>query len=144
VLSDGQDGFQVMEVLNASTVVAVPELGCSELENVEQLVGNIAVISRGHCTFAEKVSNAQAAGAVAVIITNNRIGAPLKMAGDFSAVTIPAMMVTQDAGAKLCENAGRACAIGIGTRSVIDATTIVGRDSNGLQASSPSASASTW
>jgi hypothetical protein len=118
--AEAQDSYrsQVVEVLRASTVVAVPEMGCTALENVEQMAGNVAVINRGACFFAEKARNAEAAGAVAVIITNNRIEAPWKMAGDFSAVTIPAMMVTQDGGAELRRNSGRACAIRIGMRSI--------------------------
>ena len=118
--ADAQDSYrsQATEVLNASTVVAVPEMGCSPLENAEQMAGNIAVINRGACFFAEKARNAEAAGAVAVIITNNRIEPLVKMSGDFSAVTIPSMMVTQDGGAELRKNSGRACAIRIGMRSV--------------------------
>ncbi len=133
MLAEAQDSYRTpaTEVLSASTVVAVPELGCAALENVEQMAGNIAVIRCGDCDFAEKASNAQAAGAVAVVITNNRIGAPWKMSGDFSAVTIPAMMVTHDAGAELLENSGRACAIAIGTRSVIDAATAGARNQTG-------------
>jgi hypothetical protein len=102
-------------------VLAVPEMGCSPLENAAQVAGNIAVINRGACFFAEKALNAQAAGAVAVIIMNNRIDPdePLvtRMSGDFSAVTIPAMMVSQAGGKKLRENLGRAAAIKIGMRS---------------------------
>ena len=106
--------LQPMEMLSSSTVVAVPEMGCSPLENGEQMAGNIAVITRGACFFSEKALNAQAAGAVAVIITDNRIEELGKMTGDFSGVTIPAMMVTQGGGARLRENSGRACAIRIG------------------------------
>jgi hypothetical protein len=118
--ADAQDSYrsQVVEMLNASTVVAVPEMGCTPFENAEQMAGNIAVINRGACFFAEKARNAEAAGAVAVIITNNRIEPLVKMTGDFSAVTIPAMMVTQDGGAELRKNSGRACAIRIGMRSI--------------------------
>lgn len=39
------------------------------------LSGNIALISRGTCTFEEKVANANASGAKAVIIYNNAAGA---------------------------------------------------------------------
>ena len=118
--ADAQDGYrsQVVEMLNASTVIAVPEMGCTPLENAGQMAGNIAVINRGACTFAEKARNAEAAGAVAVIITNNRIEPLVKMTGDFSAVTIPAMMVTQDGGAELRKNSGRACTIQMGMRSI--------------------------
>ncbi len=118
--ADAQDSYrsQVVETLNASMVVAVPEMGCTPLENAEQMAGNIAVINRGACFFAEKARNAETAGAVGVIITNNRIESLVKMTGDFSAVTIPAMMVTQDGGAELRKNSGRACAIRIGMRSI--------------------------
>ena len=104
---------QVKEVLNASTVVAVPEQGCSQLENGEHMAGNVVLISEGNCSFSEQVRNAQAAGAVAVIIANagsyNNV--------DFSGVTVPAMAVTPYAAAKLRENSGRACAIRIGARA---------------------------
>ena len=106
--------------MNASIVVAVPETGCAPLENAEQMAGNVAVIQRAQCTFAVQASMAEAAGAVAAIVTDDRDEDLSSMAGDFSAVTIPAMMVTQDAGAKLRENLGQACAIAIGTlRDVI-------------------------
>ena len=83
VQAENYQYLQPMEVLSSSTVVAVPELGCSLLENGVQMAGNIAVITRGACTFTEKARNAQAAGAVAVIITDNRIQRLLKMTGDF-------------------------------------------------------------
>ena len=106
---------RVTEVLNASTVAAVPETGCSQLANGEQMAGNVALISEGNCSFSEQVRNAQAAGAVAVIIAN----APADSYNDvdFSGVTVPALAVTPYAAAKLRENSGRACAIRIGTRA---------------------------
>ena len=115
-----QDSYQtqVVEMINASAVVAVPEMGCTPLENAKQIAGNIAVINRGVCKFSEKVLNAQAAGAVAVIITDNQIRSLVRIGGDFSAVTIPAMMVTKDSGAELRKNSGRACMIRIGMRSI--------------------------
>ncbi len=109
--------FRVMEVFNASTAVAVPETGCSQLENREQMTGRVALISEGNCSFSEQVRSAQAAGAVAVIgIITNAPGSHNN--GDFSGVTVPAMAVTPYASAKLRENAGRACAIRIGARSM--------------------------
>jgi hypothetical protein len=128
LLAAAQVGYrsQVSAAMNASIVVAVPETGCVPLENAEQMAGNIAVIQRApRCTFAVQASMAQAAGAVAAIVTDDRDEDLSNMAGDFSAgdfsaVTIPAMMVTQDAGDKLRENLGQACAIRIGTlRDVI-------------------------
>jgi hypothetical protein len=122
--ADAQDSFrsQPMELLSSSMVLAVPEMGCSPLENAAEVAGNIAVINRGACLFAEKALNAQAAGAVAVIITNNRDEALGRMSGDFSAVTIPAMMVSQADGKRLRDNAGRTGTIAIGMHSVAKRT----------------------
>src|SRR6266403_2652294 len=42
--------------------------------------GKLAIIDRGTCTFSQKVANANAAGAVAVLIINNVAGDPIAMA----------------------------------------------------------------
>src|SRR5215471_12091682 len=42
--------------------------------------GKLALINRGTCTFSQKVANAKAAGAVAVVIINNVAGDPSAMA----------------------------------------------------------------
>jgi subtilisin family serine protease len=58
------------------------------------LTGKIPLIERGVCTFAEKILNAQAAGAVAVVVYNNAAGAgPIVMGGDPTNITIPAVMI---------------------------------------------------
>ena len=44
--------------------------GCDTKDFASFVPGNIAVIQRGSCTFAEKAANAEAAGAVAVLIFN--------------------------------------------------------------------------
>jgi minor extracellular serine protease Vpr len=56
------------------------------------LTGKIAVISRGSCTFSEKIRNAQDAGAIAAIVVNNVQGDPVAMArgGIANEPTIPA------------------------------------------------------
>ena len=57
------------------------------------LTGKVAVVSRGACTFSEKVSNAQKAGAVAVVVVNNVAGDPTAMAASAGfTVTVPAVM----------------------------------------------------
>ena len=59
------------------------------------LAGKIALVDRGNCTFAVKALNAQAAGAVGVIIANNVAG-PLRRAGRRRpAVTIGALSISQ-------------------------------------------------
>jgi hypothetical protein len=67
-------------------------LGCSALS--ESLGGAIVLIKRGACTFATKVANAEAAGAIAVIIYNNDASSPFLMSG-LSSSTIPAVMIYQ-------------------------------------------------
>ena len=49
--------------------------GCNEADfNDGDFQGKIAVISRGHCTFALKLTNSTRAGAKAVVIFNNADG----------------------------------------------------------------------
>jgi serine protease len=67
--------------------------------------GNIALIRRGTITFAQKVTNAQAAGAVAAIIYNNQPGdfiGTLGTAGSW----IPAVSVSGVTGAELVKQLG--------------------------------------
>lgn len=47
-----------------------PTLGCNAVSNASEVNGKIALIDRGECYFKEKTLNAQAAGAIAVIICN--------------------------------------------------------------------------
>jgi len=54
-----------------AAVTNVPNLGCNAADFAGFPVGTIALISRGACTFALKAANADAAGAVGVIIYNN-------------------------------------------------------------------------
>ncbi len=59
----------------------------------------IALISRGACSFADKVTNATDAGASGVVVYNNA-GAPIVM-GSLEATTIPAVMISEADGALL-------------------------------------------
>lgn len=77
----------------------VPTEGCSPL--VGFTAGAIAIVDRGGCAFTVKVSNAQAAGAVAVVVANNVAGVPTTMDGTDSTITIPAVMVSQSDGATI-------------------------------------------
>jgi PA domain len=71
---------------------ALPTQGCNPL--VEFPAGAIALVDRGTCSFVQKVGNAQAAGAVAVIVVNNVAGAPITMGGSDPAITIPSVMLS--------------------------------------------------
>jgi len=75
--------------------------GCTDLVNAAELYGNIAIIDRGACVFVDKILNAQAAGAIAIIIANNRDGDDtVVLGGDDveSAITIPNMSISQNDG----------------------------------------------
>jgi hypothetical protein len=71
---------------------ALPTQGCSPLVGFP--AGAIALVDRGTCTFVQKVGNAQAAGAAAVIVVNNAPGDPITMGGVDPSITIPAVMVS--------------------------------------------------
>ncbi|WP_437497404.1 M36 family metallopeptidase [Sorangium sp. So ce1099] len=74
--------------------------GCEPLTS--DVAGKIALVDRGGCTFALKTQNAQEAGAVGVLIANNREsdGAP-RLAGDAPDVTTPAQSVSLEDGRAL-------------------------------------------
>ena len=68
---------------------------CGSVVNSAALDGKIALIDRGGCNFTEKVLNAQAAGAVAVMIANNVAGGVTEMGGSADGITIPSLMISQ-------------------------------------------------
>ena len=74
--------------------------GCTALQNDHS--GKIALIDRGACTFWEKIYNAQQAGAIGVIVMNNRDGAANNMGGTpGQEINIASVHVTQAQGAQL-------------------------------------------
>jgi extracellular elastinolytic metalloproteinase len=73
-------------------------IACTPASNAAQISGKIAVIRRVDCTFVTKVLNAQAAGAIAVIIVNNVPNQLVTMSGADASITIPAVFVTQEDG----------------------------------------------
>ncbi len=71
---------------------------CDVYANPSDLLGKIALIRRGNCSFTSKVKTAQDAGAVAVIIMNNNTDLPFAMGGTDATITIPAIMITKAEG----------------------------------------------
>jgi minor extracellular serine protease Vpr len=74
--------------------------GCASVD--PGAAGKLALIDRGTCTFSQKVANAKAAGAIAVVIINNVAGDPIAMAktAGFDD-NLPAVMISQNDGADL-------------------------------------------
>lgn len=65
------------------------------------LTGKAVLIRRGTCTFYEKASNAQNAGAAAVILYNNTTGYISPTVAGTPAITIPVVSVSAADGAKI-------------------------------------------
>ncbi len=81
-------------------LVSVPGLGMPEDFEGLALEGRLALIARGEIPFADKVNNAEAAGAVGVIVYNNEADAALaNMQLDYG--SIPAVFVSLETGEKL-------------------------------------------
>ncbi len=86
---------------------AITSDGCqTPFVNAAKLVGAIALIERGACLFAEKAKNAQDAGAIALVIANNKSEAMVTMGGSDDAtlndaIVIPVLGVEQTIGAAI-------------------------------------------
>jgi len=74
---------------------------CSTLDNAAEIAGRIALVDRGECTFVVKAQNVQAAGAIGMVVANNKAESTLGMAGDDATITIPIASVTQADGATI-------------------------------------------
>jgi len=76
--------------------------GCSPFDaaNTAAVRGKVPIISRGGCTFAEKVKNAQNAGAVAALLANN-VGGTFVPGGADPTITIPSLGIQQTDGEQL-------------------------------------------
>ncbi len=87
-------------------------LACSALP-AGSLTGKIALISRGTCTFSQKIRDAQDAGAIGAIIVNNVAGDPIAMGlgGIPNEPTIFGYMVSRDNGTILLGKNGLATTV---------------------------------
>ena len=84
---------------------ANPGEGCAALVNAAQVQGRIAVVKRGTCSFEQKTRIAEQAGAIAVLILNNRAetpGDPLPIASGYDyTIRIPTATVAYQTGLDL-------------------------------------------
>ena len=80
--------------------------GCNASDFAGFPPGNIALISRGACTFALKATNAYGAGASGVVIYNNIPGTLNGTLGNGFTLDIPVTSVTLDVGQQLATTPG--------------------------------------
>ncbi|MFO7544235.1 MAG: M28 family metallopeptidase [Trueperaceae bacterium] len=98
------------DVTAAVTVLTAPPAdptpGCDAADFAGFPAGNIALISRGACTFAMKATNAYNAGAAAVVIFNDAPGTLSGTLGNGFTLDIPVTSVTQAVGQELTATPG--------------------------------------
>jgi hypothetical protein len=112
------DNFAGEVVLGVSTTDPTNTLGCGPISPT--VAGKIALVDRGSCAFLIKAQNAQAAGAVALLVANNAPGTA-GMSGTDPNVTIPALMISQDDGALIKANLP-----GVEVAIIVDPTRLAG------------------
>ncbi|MFC3095785.1 peptidase [Alteromonas sediminis] len=90
-------------IISSSEISPANLEGCEPFSSSTVFSGAIALISRGTCTFATKIANAEAAGARAVLIYNQagRGEAPFVMGGLSPSQTIPSLMMPASPGIEL-------------------------------------------
>ena len=110
--------------LQAEVVLADDGAGGSTTDACEppaNASGKIVVADRGTCTFVQKAQNAQAAGAVGLIIANNTYGGAFAVSGSSGAITIPVLSVSRNDGTALKQQLAAGVAAGVMERiAVVD------------------------
>src|SRR5581483_11033754 len=84
--------------LTGDVVYAQPNNGCGPLTNSATVAGKIVLIESDTCPFLDKARNAQAAGALALVVTRSFPGIILVMGPPDSSITIPCVMIAQSTG----------------------------------------------
>lgn len=114
--------------------------GCQAGDFAGFTAGDVALIRRGGCTFATKATNAEAAGASAVVIANNTAGAPNFTLGSTFTLDLPVVGVTQELGDELAGTEGLVLRVrtqtfrGIATTSNVIAESTTGDPENVVMA----------
>src|SRR5262249_13232723 len=100
--AQGLTGTIVQGLDPADSAGAATTDACSALTNGNQVGGHIALVDRGSCTFVTKAKNAQNAGAIGVIIVDNRFEIPPPgLGGSDPSIIIPVVMISQGDGATI-------------------------------------------
>ncbi|KPM42329.1 putative leucine aminopeptidase 2 [Neonectria ditissima] len=87
----------------SGALVAVPNLGCDVADYPAAVEGNVALVSRGTCTFAQKSINAKEAGATGIIVYNNVPGELSGTLGEPFGNYVPIVGISQEDGAAILE-----------------------------------------
>jgi subtilisin family serine protease len=87
--------------LSGPVVLVTPNNACTAITNGAEIAGNIALIDRGICTFVSKVKAAQNAGAIGVIVVDNKGEFPFTMVGKDDTITIPALLTSGAGGDRI-------------------------------------------
>lgn len=126
--SPGLNGNLVQGLDPANTAGPSTTDGCSALTNASDVAGRIALLDRGTCSFVTKAKNAQNAGAIGLIIVDNRLEIPPPgMSGTDASITIPTVMISQPDGATIeGQLAG-----GVNATLGLDLSIRAGADANG-------------
>lgn len=113
------------EVVLVDDGAGVSTDGCEPLVNGGAVAGRIALIDRGACAFVTKALNAQAAGAVGVMVANT-LGRPaIGLGGSSAAVLIPTIGIGNSDG-----DAIKSELPGTRVRLAVDATQLAGADAD--------------
>ena len=75
-----------------------PTDACQPLNNGSQVAGQFALVDRGNCSFVEKATQAQNAGAIGVIVANNTGNGFPPLGGQSDSILIPVVGITQSLG----------------------------------------------
>jgi len=126
--SPGLNGELVQGLDPSDTAGPSATDGCSALTNASDVAGRIALLDRGTCAFVTKAKNAQNAGAIGVIVVDNRLEIPAPgMSGTDPSVTIPAVLISQPDGATIeAQLSG-----GVNATLGLDLSIRAGADANG-------------
>jgi Zn-dependent metalloprotease len=94
VTTTGTTDDIILAIDEANAAGPTPNDACSPLTNGAAISGNIALVYRGTCGFVVKVKNAQNAGAIGVVVSDNVAGGVAGMGGTDATITIPSLRIT--------------------------------------------------
>ena len=101
-------------------VATEPADACADmLDNAAALAGKIALIDRGTCNFSAKILLAQQAGAIGVLMVDNKVETPIVMGGDGTGITIPGVMISKADGDLLKAKLGQGLSLKLSASVVI-------------------------